>query len=413
MFCAGSVPRPPVPPSPCPLRFADRVTGDWVTGREDSPTLVAVTPPESVLDGPTLGRLERWRKARAVFVRPDGTEAEHAVSRALGRLWARGQVYGRARRLVLEHSAEALLAQLAKGVGALAGQVRVAPEDPSQTKWDAVGNLTPLSDASRRVAALWLVDVLRSGELFVEFQPIFELSSGEILGAEGLLRARSHEGAVRLAADIFPAAQALGIEKPFERLSWVSVLEAARRLPEDILLFLNVNPQLLTDGAHGLEGLGREAERVEFPYTRLALDLVEIERVESLEVLQSALEVPHDLGVSVALDDITSGYGTLRYCAGLSPRWIKVDWEITRGVAADSRRRAVLRLLAQVARDASVGLIAEGIEAGEDLDVCVEEGVFAAQGYFLARPGVEPMEGSPEFRAWLLSRVPALPPPNA
>jgi EAL domain-containing protein (putative c-di-GMP-specific phosphodiesterase class I) len=372
----------------------------------------AVIPPESLLDGPTLGRLERWRKARAVFVRPDGTEAEHAVSRALGRLWARGQVYGRARRLVLEHSAEDLLAQLAKGLGALAGQVRVAPEDPSQTKWDAVGNLTPLSDASRRVAALWLVDVLRSGELFVEFQPIFELSSGEILGAEGLLRARSADGSVRLAADIFPAAQALGIEKPFERMSWVSVLEAARRLPEAILLFLNVNPQLLVGGAHSLEGLGREAERVEFPYTRLALDLGEIERVESLEVLQSALAVPHDLGVAIALDDITSGYGTLRYCAGLSPRWIKVDWAITRGVATDSRRRAVLKLLAQVARDASVGLIAEGIETGEDLDVCIEEGVSGAQGYFLARPSAELMDASPEFRAWLLARVPALPPPG-
>jgi tape measure domain-containing protein len=167
-----------------------------------------VTPPESLVDGPTLGRLERWRKARAVFVRPDGTEAEQAVSRALGRVWARGQVYGRARRLVLERSAEALLTQLAKGVGALAGQVRVAPEDPSQTKWDAVGNLTPLSDASRRVAALWLVDVLRSGELFVEFQPIFELSSGAILGAEGLLRAAAPTGRCASRPTSFrPAAQ--------------------------------------------------------------------------------------------------------------------------------------------------------------------------------------------------------------
>jgi len=339
-------------------------------------------------------------------------EAERAVSRALGRLWARGQIYGRARRLVVERSAEAMLAQLAEGVGALAGQVRVAPEDPTQTKWDAVGNLTPLSEAARHVRALWLVDVLVSGELFVEFQPVFELRSGEILGAEGLLRARSREGAVRLAADIFPAAQALGIEMPFEHLSWVCVLEAARRLPEDIMLFLNVNPRLLT-GVHGLDGLGQEAERVEFPYTRLALDLVEIERVESLETLQSALNVPHDLGVAVALDDITSGYGTLRYCAGLSPRWIKVDWEITRGVSQDSARRAVLKLLAQVARDASAGLIAEGIESGQDLDVCVEEGVFAAQGYFLARPAAELKEASPEFRAWLLARIPALPPPGA
>jgi EAL domain-containing protein (putative c-di-GMP-specific phosphodiesterase class I) len=367
---------------------------------------------EGVLDGQTLGRLDRWRKARALFVRPDGTEAERAVSRALGRLWARGQIYGRARRLVLDRSAPTLLAQLAEGVGSLADQVRVAPEDPSQTKWDAVGNLTTLSAAARQVRALWLFDVLQAGELFVEFQPIFDLRDGQVVGAEGLLRARCSDGTVRLAAEIFPAALALGIELSFERLSWVCVLEAAHRLPADIMLFLNVNPQLLTAEGHGLEGLGREAERVEFPYTRLALDLVEIERIESLDALRPALDVPHDLGVSVALDDITSGYGTMRYCAGLSPRWIKVDSEITRGVAGDPQRRAVLKFLAQVGRDASIGLIAEGIESGEDLEVCVEEGVFAAQGYFLARPALEVAEATPEFRAWLTSRVSAVPPPR-
>jgi EAL domain-containing protein (putative c-di-GMP-specific phosphodiesterase class I) len=81
-----------------------------------------------------------------------------------------------------------------------------------------------------------------------------------------------------------------------------------------------------------------------------------------------------------------------------------VDSGITRGIASDSRRRAVLRLLSEVGRDGRVGLIAEGIEDPEDLDVCVEEGVFAAQGYFLARPAVEPGAASPEFAEWLAAR---------
>jgi EAL domain-containing protein (putative c-di-GMP-specific phosphodiesterase class I) len=128
------------------------------------------------------------------------------------------------------------------------------------------------------------------------------------------------------------------------------------------------------------------------------------------------LAVPHDLGVSIALDDVTSGYGTLKYCSGLAPRWIKVDSEITRNIRGDAQRRAILQLLAQVAREARVGLIAEGIEFADDLDVCVEEGVFAAQGYFLARPGAEPPEATEEFRAWLAGRrraaEPEPPPPR-
>ena len=358
---------------------------------------------ESVFDAPALAKLDRWRKARALFLRPDTVQAERALAEALEKRWLRAQVYGRARRVLVDRI-PALLLDLAEKLGPVAEQVRASPEDLNQTKWDAVGNLMPIKLACRQVRSLWLLDVLRSGSLFVEFQPIFDLRGGEPLGFEGLLRAQSSDGTRHLAAEIFPAAVVLGIDLAFERLSWMLVLEAGQRLPGDAMLFLNVNPQLLLDTASSLARLGEEAERMEFPYARLALDLVEIERIESLERLQQALAVPHDLGVSIALDNVTSGYGMLKYCSGLAPRWIKVDSEITRHVGGDPQRRSILRMLAQVAREARVGLIAEGIEDGRDLDVCVEEGVFAAQGYFLARPAAEPAQPSEAFRTWLAAR---------
>ena len=183
------------------------------------------------------------------------------------------------------------------------------------TKWDAIGNLMPVTTACRQIRCLWLVDVLQKGELFVEeFQPIFDLRSGQALGFEGLLRARSADGTRHLAEALFPAALVLGIEQAFERASWMLTLEAGRRLPPDSLLFLNVNPLLVAGSETGLASLGAEAERVEFPYARLALDLVEIEQDQSLEKLHAALGVPHDLGVSIALDDVKSSYGLLKYC---------------------------------------------------------------------------------------------------
>ena len=360
--------------------------------------------PESVLDGQALGRLDRWRKARAIFLRADGPEAERAVSRAIGKAWGRAQVYGRARRFLIERDVASLLSHLESDLGALAEKIRIAPEDPAQTKWDAIGNLAPLPAAGSQVRALWLLDVLRSERLFVEFQPIFDLRSGAVLGYESLLRARLDDGTCRPAAEIFPAARALRIEQAFERLSWARALEAAGRLTAEAILFLNVNPRLVLTSENPLSVLGAEAERVQFPYARLALDLIEVEKVESLESLRSALEVAHDLGVAIVLDDITSGYGTLRCCLELAPRWIKVDSAITRGIGRDRRRRAVLKTLARVARDFSVALVAEGIESAEDLDVCFQERVFAAQGYFLARPDEQPPSASPEFSLWLSAR---------
>jgi hypothetical protein len=162
----------------------------------------------SVLDGQVLGRLDRWRKARAVFVRPDGVEAERAVAAAFGRNWARAPMYGRARRLLVERTPEQFLEELERKLGPHAERVRVAPEDMRQTKWDAMSRLTPLPRARKEVEALWLADELTAGEFFVEFQPLFDLKSGEILGYEGLLRGRGAEGLSRLAADIFPAPSA-------------------------------------------------------------------------------------------------------------------------------------------------------------------------------------------------------------
>ncbi|MEP6995078.1 MAG: EAL domain-containing protein [Acidobacteriota bacterium] len=357
----------------------------------------------SVLDGQILGRLDRWRKARAVFVRPDGVEAERACATAYGRSWVRAPMYGRARRLLVERTPESFLEDLEKALGPLADRVRVAPEDMRQTKWDAMSRLTLLPRARREVQALWLADELTTGEFFVEFQPLFDLTTGEALGYEGLLRGQGRDGQTKLAAEIFPAAESLQLERTFERFSWTCVLEAASRLPEG-LLFLNVNPRLIDRSEHALAGLGEESERRGVSFSRLVLDLVEIETLPGAAELSTALTVPRDLGAVIALDDITSGYGTLQFCHALQPEWIKVDSEVTHGIAQDPRRRAILKFLSDLAREFSSGLIAEGIERAEDLDVCAAEGVRAAQGYFLARPAVDPPPASPEFSAWLAAR---------
>jgi len=334
----------------------------------------------SVLDGQVLGRLDRWRKARAVFVRPDGIEAERAVAAAYGRSWVRAPMYGRARRLLVERTPEAFLEELERALGPLADRVRVAPEDMRQTKWDAMSRLTPLPRARREVQSLWLADELTTGEFFVEFQPLFDLQSGEVVGHEGLLRGQGRDGQTKLAAEIFPAAESLQLERSFERFSWTCVLEAASRVP-DGLLFLNVNPRLVERSEHALP---------------------------SAQELATALTVPRDLGAVIALDDITSGYGTLQFCHALQPEWIKVDSEVTHGIARDPRRRAILKFLAELAREFSSVLIAEGIEAADDLEVCAAEGVGAAQGYFLARPAVEPPPASADFRSWLAARPKSL-----
>lgn len=370
---------------------------------ERATTIKGLKQTEGVLDGRTLGRLDRWRYARALFVRPDGTEAERAVALAFGRRWSRAQMYGRARRLLIESTPEEFLDRLEDLLGPLANSIRVAPEDPRQTKWDAMSNLAPLSRAKSEVRSLWFADLLRAGDFFAKFQPIVDLGRGGVLGYEGLLRAHP-DSTSRPSAEMFPAARIFRVERPFETLSWLSVLESAKVLPTDTRLFLNVNPLLFPDAPDGLDGLWRALESFGFPASRLVLDLVEVEDVTSLESLARTVGEARQHGVAIALDDVTSPYRAIQLCETLHPEWVKVDCGITRGVARDVRRRPILKVFGRLARQFSFGLIAEGVESASDLDACRTAGVVAAQGYFIGRPAAEPPPLDAAFLGWMASR---------
>jgi EAL domain-containing protein (putative c-di-GMP-specific phosphodiesterase class I) len=359
--------------------------------------------PEGALDGRTLGRLDRWRNARALFIRPEGGEVERAVALAFGRRWVRAQVYGRARRLLLENDVDVFLGSLHDLLGPLADRVRVAPDDPGTTKWDSLGNLTPLPRARTEVRSLWLADLLRHGDFYAKFQPIADLRTGNAIGYEGLLRARA-ESANHPSAEMFPAARALRVERPFEILSWSCIVESADRLPSESRLFVNVNPQLLAVEPDGLSDLWRAIDASSLSASRVTLDLVEVENVESLDSLSRAVAAARERGAQVALDDVTSPYRTIQCCEAFHPEWVKVDWEITRGVAQDPRRRSILKSLGRLARHFSFGLIAEGVETGEDLEVCAASGVVAGQGYFIGRPAADPAPTEAAFRRWVAAR---------
>jgi EAL domain-containing protein (putative c-di-GMP-specific phosphodiesterase class I) len=355
---------------------------------------------EGVLDGRTLGRLDRWRNARALFIRPEGGEVERAVALAFGRRWVRAQVYGRARRLLMETDPEAFLQSLHERLGPLADRVRVAPDDPGLTKWDSLGNLAPLPRARTEVRSLWLADLLRHGDFYAKFQPIADLQTGDAIGYEGLLRAHA-DSANHPSAEMFPAARALRVERPFETLSWSCIVESADRLPAESRLFVNVNPQLLAVEPDGLSDLWRAIDVSTLSASRVTLDLVEVENVESLTGLASAVQAARERGAQVALDDVTSPYRAIQCCEAFHPEWVKVDCEITRGVARDPRRRSILKSLGRLARHFSFGLIAEGVENGDDLEVCAASGVVAAQGYFVGRPSAEPAAPEASFRRWV------------
>src|SRR4029079_14703461 len=100
---------------------------------------------------------------------------------------------------------------------------------------------------------------------------------------------------------------ALGLERPFERFSWSCVLDSVRRLPDTALLFLNVNPRLIGRSDDALAGLGEETERRGVSFSRLVLDLVEVEKMPGATESSKALKVPRELRAANALYAVNTG----------------------------------------------------------------------------------------------------------
>jgi len=89
----------------------------------------------------------------------------------------------------------------------------------------------------------------------------------------------------------------------------------------------------------------------------------------------------------VAVDDAGAGFASLRHILMVAPEFIKLDVSLTRGIAADARRRALARALTMFGGDIGGTVIAEGVETPEDLAALSELHVPCAQGFHLARPG--------------------------
>ncbi len=93
-----------------------------------------------------------------------------------------------------------------------------------------------------------------------------------------------------------------------------------------------------------------------------------------------------DHGFKIAIDDIGAGYASLESIIQTKPEVVKIDRKIVTGLAEDPFKRSIVKLIVAFCRENSIICIAEGIETKIDLEVVIELGVEAGQGYYLHRP---------------------------
>ncbi|HJW21786.1 MAG TPA: bifunctional diguanylate cyclase/phosphodiesterase [Candidatus Limnocylindrales bacterium] len=232
--------------------------------------------------------------------------------------------------------------------------------------------------------------VVESGSLTPVYQPIVELSSGRILGYEGLVRV-PRESTFAHAGALFDAAEAAGRVADLDRAALDVVLAGTKGIPTDVLVSLNVSPRTLETGDLNATSFLAILRRHGVSPTRVILELTEREAVREPERLRETLRGVQLAGVRIAADDVGAGNAGLRLLSQFQFDVVKIDLSLvqggSRGGGGTDQTLSVLGSLVQMADRLGALTIAEGVETPEQLRTIRDLGIAAGQGYLLGRPG--------------------------
>jgi diguanylate cyclase (GGDEF)-like protein len=232
---------------------------------------------------------------------------------------------------------------------------------------------------------------LREGQFEVYLQPKCSLGSGEIVGAEALVR-WNHPTRGTLAPGAFvPIFERNGFIMKLDAWVWEQVCRLMRKWMDAnggqplIPVSMNVsrisvyNPALVTT-------LAALADRYDIPRRMLELEITESAYAEDPKQLYGLVTELRTRGFPVQMDDFGSAYSSLNMLKEISVDLLKLDMRFLYGSDTDGRGGVILSSVVRMARHLALPIIAEGVETAEQARFLHSIGLAVAQGYYYYRP---------------------------
>jgi diguanylate cyclase (GGDEF)-like protein len=253
-----------------------------------------------------------------------------------------------------------------------------------------------LFDASRPRAAdrlefeLELRRALGAGEIRPWFQPVVDLASGEVVGAEALARwIHPERGLIPPDHFIARAEQADLVQLVTDAVLMEACMEAARwnaeRPERPFLVHVNISGHDLADGQ--LERRVMAAvDAAQLAPDQLCLEITEGALVADDAVAQVNLLRLRDRGIGFAIDDFGVQHASFSYLRRFRVPTLKIDRSFLAEVTTEARDIAVLEGIVAMARALGMRTVAEGVETRDQADVVRRAGVDEGQGWLFGRP---------------------------
>lgn len=233
-----------------------------------------------------------------------------------------------------------------------------------------------------------LQDLVSGKERLVTFaHPIVGLRTGLVEAQEVLTRYRDPEGNLRTVGSLLTDARIPAAHRArLDLLCIEAIFTALAHDPvTDHLLFVNLDPLTLQSPVFW-ERIQPWLWNLSIPPHRIVMEFTEAHAIHDLDELTEYARRLRNLELRIAVDDLGAGVASLSHMAHLTPDFVKVDQSLVRNVHRRPYQAALLHALARFAEEMRVGLIAEGIENGEELLTIMEAGVPWGQGFYFGKP---------------------------
>lgn len=237
-------------------------------------------------------------------------------------------------------------------------------------------------DADRRTTAAHVEQHVASGDVIVHYQPVVDLATGRMVGAEALARLPGPDGRVMAPGEFLPHLEAMGLMPRLRDVVLATATTAFARHPELGWLAVNLGSEDLAD-PHLPDAVARALLSSGLSPDRLVVEVNE--RVVPETHILGATRLVTDMGVRLALDDFGTGWSSLAQLRDLDLAMVKVDRGVVAGAAVGTdRQAALLTASAAVARALGLTLLCEGIEDADELASAREAGATLGQGFLWA-----------------------------
>lgn len=234
---------------------------------------------------------------------------------------------------------------------------------------------------------------LSNGEIYPEFQPQVDLSSGGVIGFEALARWRRDDGFVMTPGEFMEMVEYFGAQGELDLVIAERTLECMRRVnqaaAQDIRFSINVSEVSLAS-REIRSGYMRLFSKCEDVLRNLIVEVTENALVDrSAQTIRATLENFTEAGVELSMDDFGTGYGSFRHLQEYNFDEVKIDRSFVSKVCFDRNSEVIISGFLAVARGLNATAIAEGIETEMQRAKLLELGCERGQGFLFGRSAPE------------------------